>query len=112
MSKTLLDIKDHCNRLLFKFDVAESDLDIVLSNVWTKDYKVTTASIDGLRAIKYYADRRSKCVHVVAKTNKVFNLILNSGFHQNLLMRGAGDISNLVPESTIFMYSWRPHNGS
>lgn len=112
MTGTLLNIKELSTKRLFKFDVAETDLDIVLSNVWTKDYKVTLASIDGLKAIKYYAERRSKHVHVVAKHSRVFNLLHNLGFHQNLMLKGLGDIQNLIPESTIFMYSWRPHNGS
>lgn len=109
MNKTLLEIKHHCNRRLFKFDLLESDTDIVLSNVWTKDFKVTNASYDGLKALKHYALVHNKHIHVLSKNSRVFELLRNAGFHQNLLMKGKGDIMvGAIP----FMYSWRPTNGS
>jgi hypothetical protein len=108
MNTTLLEIKHHCNRRLFKFDLFETDSDILMIDVWTKDFKITRASIDGLRALKHYARMHNKALHVVAKSNKVFGILYNDGFHQNLLMAGRGDVSSLIPKSSTLMYSWRP----
>ncbi len=105
MDKSLLDIKHHCNRRLFKFDLVDVGTDIVLSNMWTKDFKPTNASYDGLRALKYYARQRGKLIHVVTNQSKVFNLLYNEGFHQNLLMKGKGDISNHLGKN-VLMYTW------
>lgn len=110
MQKALAEIHNRSKRRLFKFDVLDLDTDLLLTNMWVKDFKPTIATEDGIKALKAYAKSYAKEIHVVAKSNKVFNILHMHGFTFNPLFTGKGNISQHLPADLVYLYSWRPYS--
>lgn len=110
MQKALAEIHHRSKRRLFKFDVLDLDTDLILTNMWVKDFKPTMATEDGLKALKAYASQHAKAVHVIARSNKVFNILHMHGFTFNPMFTGKGDISQYLPKDLVYLYSWRHYS--
>lgn len=104
-------IANTANAKGFKFKFVETDTDVVMLNVWSRDYKPTTTSIDVFKAFKHYCGIHNKHLHVIAPNRKVRGIFHMHGLTFNFLSQGKGDISPMLSQLS-YVYSWSPDHGT
>ena len=104
-------IANNANAKGFKFKIVETEHDVLMLNVWSRDYKPTNASIDAFNAIKHYCTIYNKYLHVIASNRKVRGIFHMHGLTFNFLSKGKGDISPMLSQYS-YVYSWRSDHGN